>query len=76
MAYKCHKCDAPILVLRLGYCSNCREPISGDILTESKKQELAESEREYERQRELKRQQQDKQQQGRSIEIDRSDFGS
>jgi hypothetical protein len=47
MAYKCHKCDAQILVLRLGYCGNCRAPISSEILPESKKQSLLESEREY-----------------------------
>lgn len=79
MAYKCHNCEALILVLRLGYCINCREPISSDILPESKKQELAESEREYERQRELKLQQKDKkQQQGGDalISIDFNDFGS
>jgi hypothetical protein len=48
MAYKCHKCEAPILVLRLGYCGNCREPISSEILPESKKKALAAYEREYE----------------------------
>ncbi len=47
MGYKCHKCEAQILVLRLGYCGNCREPISSEILPESKKQALIESEREY-----------------------------
>jgi predicted amidophosphoribosyltransferase len=47
MGYKCHKCAAQILVLRLGYCGNCREPISSEILSESKKQSLIESEREY-----------------------------
>jgi hypothetical protein len=40
MAYKCHKCDEQILVLRLGSCGNCREPISSEILPESKKQSL------------------------------------
>jgi predicted amidophosphoribosyltransferase len=59
MAYKCHNCEAPILVLRLGYCVNCREPISSDILPESKKQALAESEREYEAMRERIRAQKD-----------------
>ena len=49
MAYKCDKCEAAILVLRLGYCMNCREPISSEILPDSKKQALAEAEREYER---------------------------
>jgi hypothetical protein len=48
MSYKCHKCEAPILILRLGYCGSCREPISSDILTESKKQALAAAESEYE----------------------------
>ncbi len=61
MAYKCQKCDAQILVLRLGYCLNCREPISSEILPDSKKQELAEAEREYERQREQILQAKDKQ---------------
>jgi hypothetical protein len=78
MAYKCHNCEATILVLRLGYCVNCQEPISSDILPESKKQELAESEREYERQRELKLQQKGKnkkQQNGESTPIDLDGFG-
>lgn len=48
MSYKCHKCEAPILILRLGYCGSCREPISSEILTESKKQALAVEESEYE----------------------------
>jgi hypothetical protein len=48
MSYKCHKCEAPILILRLGYCGSCREPISRDILPESKKQALAAQESEYE----------------------------
>jgi hypothetical protein len=48
MSYKCHKCEAPILILRLGYCASCREPISSDILPESKKQALATRESEYE----------------------------
>jgi hypothetical protein len=51
MSYKCHKCSAPILILRLGYCGSCREPISSEILTESKKQALAAEEREYEEMR-------------------------
>jgi hypothetical protein len=51
MAYKCHKCEAPILVLRLGYCVNCREPISSEILPEAKQQALAAAEREYEEMR-------------------------
>jgi hypothetical protein len=76
MAYRCHKCEAIILVLRLGYCTNCQEPISSEILPESKKQELAESEREYERKRELKRQQQDKKQKdGKNTSIDLDKFG-
>jgi hypothetical protein len=60
MAYKCHKCAAQILVLRLGYCGNCREPISNEILPESKKQSLLESEREYLENREQIRAQNDK----------------
>jgi hypothetical protein len=48
MSYKCHKCEALILILRLGYCGSCREPISSEILTESKKQALAVEESEYE----------------------------
>jgi hypothetical protein len=59
MAYKCHKCEAPILVLRLGYCVNCREPISSEILPEPKKQALAEAEREYEAKRDRIRAQKD-----------------
>jgi predicted amidophosphoribosyltransferase len=59
MAYKCHKCDAQILVLRLGYCGNCREPISSEILPESKKRELMESEREYDEMRDRIRSQND-----------------
>ncbi len=47
MAYRCHKCEAQIFSLRLGYCSNCQEPISTEILPESKKQALAASELEY-----------------------------
>jgi hypothetical protein len=60
MAYKCHKCDAQILVLRLGYCGNCRETISSEILPESKKQSLLESEREYAEMRDPIRSQNDK----------------
>ncbi|WP_295617897.1 hypothetical protein [Chamaesiphon sp. GL140_3_metabinner_50] len=41
------------MVLRLGYCINCREPISTDILPESKQQALAVAEREYEANRDL-----------------------
>ena len=55
MAYWCHNCEAQILVLRLGYCMSCREPISTDILPESKQQALAEAEREYEAKRDLLR---------------------
>ncbi len=55
MSYKCHKCEAPILILRLGYCGSCREPISSEILTESKKQALAVAESEYEAMRDLVR---------------------
>jgi hypothetical protein len=59
MKYKCHKCEAQILVLRLGYCGNCREPISSEILPESKKQSLLESEREYAEMRDRIRSQND-----------------
>ncbi|WP_309742525.1 MULTISPECIES: hypothetical protein [unclassified Chamaesiphon] len=51
MSYKCDKCEALILSLRLGYCSNCREPIHSETLPESKKQALAAAEREYEQMR-------------------------
>jgi hypothetical protein len=47
MSYKCDKCEALILSLRLGYCSNCREPIHIETLPESKQQALAAAEREY-----------------------------
>jgi hypothetical protein len=60
MAYKCHKCDAPILVLRLGYCGSCRETISSEILPASKKKALAVDEREYEEIRDRIREQKDK----------------
>jgi uncharacterized Zn finger protein (UPF0148 family) len=52
MAYSCHKCEAQIFSLRLGYCSNCQEPISTETLPESKKQALATAEREYTEMRE------------------------
>ncbi len=55
MAYWCNKCETQILVLRLGYCMNCREPISTDILPESKQQALTAAEREYEAKRDLVR---------------------
>ena len=72
MSYKCHKCEAQILSLRLGYCSNCREPIPGEILPESKKQALATDEREYEQMRDRIRAEKDIRQQrssGASIDI-------
>ncbi len=53
MPHKCHKCEAVILVLRLGYCMNCKEPISSEILPDAKKQALAQSEQEYEAKRDL-----------------------
>jgi hypothetical protein len=59
MSYKCHKCEAPILILRLGYCGSCREPISSDILPESKKQALAAAESEYEAMRDRVRAEKD-----------------
>jgi uncharacterized Zn finger protein (UPF0148 family) len=52
MAYRCHKCETQIFSLRLGYCSNCQEPISTETLPESKKQALATAEREYTEMRE------------------------
>jgi predicted amidophosphoribosyltransferase len=70
MSYKCHKCEAQILSLRLGYCSNCREPISNEILPESKKQALAADEREYEQMRDLIRAEKDIRQQGSGVSID------
>jgi hypothetical protein len=59
MAYKCHKCETPILILRLGYCGSCREPISSEILPESKKKALAADDREYEEIRDRIRAQKD-----------------
>jgi hypothetical protein len=71
MSYKCHKCAAPILILRLGYCGSCREPISSEILTESKKQALAAEEREYEEMRDQVRAEREANKKGgMSIEID------
>jgi hypothetical protein len=65
-----------ILILRLGYCSNCREPISSEILPESKKQSLTEAEREYEQMRDRIRAQKDARQEGESIiSIDIGDMG-
>jgi hypothetical protein len=52
MAYRCQRCHSIILVLRLGFCSTCREPIPDEILPESKKQALLQEEREYEEDRE------------------------
>jgi uncharacterized Zn finger protein (UPF0148 family) len=62
MAYRCHKCEAQIFSLRLGYCSNCQEPISTEILPESKKQALATAEREYIEMREQLRAQKEQEQ--------------
>ena len=62
-----------ILSLRLGYCSNCREPIHIETLPESKKQALAANEREYEQMRDRIRAEKDIRQQrslGASIDID------
>jgi hypothetical protein len=71
MSYKCHKCAAPILILRLGYCGSCREPISSEVLTESKKQALAAEEREYEEMRDrLRAEREANKKGGMSIEID------
>jgi hypothetical protein len=76
MSYKCHKCAAPILILRLGYCGSCREPISSEILPEAKKQALAAEEREYEEMRDQIRAEREarKKGSGDGIEID-LDFG-
>jgi uncharacterized Zn finger protein (UPF0148 family) len=62
MAYRCHKCETQIFSLRLGYCSNCQEPISTEILPESKKQALATAEREYIEMREQLREQKEQEQ--------------
>ncbi len=62
------------MVLRLGYCSNCREPISSEILPDAKKQALVQSEREYEQMRDRLRQEKDRQS-GESLSIDISDLG-
>jgi hypothetical protein len=74
MSYKCHKCEAPILILRLGYCGSCREPISSDILPESKKQALAAAESEYEAMRDRVRAEKDlhkgRSDSGTSLDID------
>jgi predicted amidophosphoribosyltransferase len=75
MSYKCQKCEALILTLRLGYCSNCREPISSDILPESKKQALAADEREYEEMRDRIRAQKDARQREAAVEVN-IDVGS
>ena len=69
MSYKCDKCEAQILILRLGYCSNCREPISSEILPESKKQALATDEREYEQMRDRIRAEKDLRQKGSKVSI-------
>ena len=62
MSYKCDKCEALILSLRLGYCSNCREPIHIETLPKSKQQALAADEREYEAMRDRVRAEKDIQQ--------------
>jgi hypothetical protein len=53
-----------ILSLRLGYCSNCREPIHIETLPESKKQALAADEREYEQMRDRIRAEKDTRRKG------------
>jgi hypothetical protein len=70
MSYKCHKCEAPILILRLGYCGSCREPISSDILPESKKQALAAQESEYEAMRDQIRTAKSTQRGGSDFDVD------
>jgi hypothetical protein len=59
MSYKCDKCEALILSLRLGYCSNCREPIHIETLPKSKQQALEQAEREYAAMRERVRAEKD-----------------
>jgi hypothetical protein len=77
MAYWCNKCESQILVLRLGYCMNCREPISTEILPESKQQALATAEREYEAKRDLIRAQKSKQNSRKGdSDLDIGDIGS
>jgi hypothetical protein len=77
MAYWCHKCESQILVLRLGYCMNCREPISSEILPESKQQALATAEREYEAKRDLIRAKKGNQNSGEGgFDLDIGDIGS
>jgi hypothetical protein len=76
MSYKCHKCAAPILILRLGYCGSCREPISSEILTESKKQSLAAEEREYEKMRDRVRAEREARKKGATSDNAVIDFGS
>jgi hypothetical protein len=66
---------AQILILRLGYCSNCREPISSEILPESKKEALAEAEREYEEMRDRIRAQKDLRKGGSESNIDIGGIG-
>ncbi len=56
---------------------NCREPISTDILPESKQQALAAAEREYEAKRDLIRAQKGKQNSGEGgFDLDIGDLGS
>jgi hypothetical protein len=71
MAYRCQKCDSPILVLRLGVCANCREPIPSEILPEAKKQALDREEREYEESREQAIKAKGIKREGIDVDIDR-----
>jgi hypothetical protein len=73
MGYRCHKCNTPILIFRLGVCSACREPIPAEILPESKKQALLKSEAEEEARRDLNRKDAQNRR-GFEIEMDVSDF--
>jgi hypothetical protein len=69
MSYKCDKCESLILSLRLGYCSNCREPIHIETLPESKQQALEQAEREYAAMRDRVRAEKDIHQYGAGVSI-------
>jgi hypothetical protein len=69
MSYKCDKCESLILSLRLGYCSNCREPIHVETLPESKQQALEQAEREYAAMRDRVRAEKDIHQYGAGVSI-------
>jgi hypothetical protein len=69
MSYKCDKCESLILSLRLGYCSNCREPIHIETLPESKQQALEQAEREYAAMRDRVRAEKDSHKHGAGVSI-------